>query len=139
MTTHSIPLADPELHPVTEPSPRRGDRRRQVLVASAAGVLVAALLVLGPNGLIPVGLLLALSTDPDEENHRRSVLLTTHNLGVAAAMTVAFAWFWLRQPDLTETMQGTYRGGALIATTARPPGHRRKRRHPRRTVALTKR
>ena len=56
-----------------------------VLTVLAVVVFVAALLVLGLDGLIPFGLLLAFSTDSDEEA-RRSVILTRSNLGLAAAM-----------------------------------------------------
>ena len=137
MATHSIHLADPDLHPVAKPSPRRGDGPRLVIAALAAAVLVAALLILGPDGLIPFGLLLVLSTDPDDDNGRRSVILTRRNLGVAAVMALAFAWFWLWHVDLTESMQVLI-GGALIALPLAlqdPAGHAATRR----TVAITKR
>jgi len=38
------------------------------------------------TGLIPFGLLLAFSTDSDEQETRRSVILSPRNLGLAAAM-----------------------------------------------------
>ena len=137
MATHSIHLADPDLQSVTEPSRGRGDRLRQVMAALAAAVFVASLLFLGPDGLIPFGLLLILSADPDDENHRRSVIVTRRNLGVAAVMTVAFVWFWLWHPDLTDMMHVLI-GGALIAL---PLGLQDAAGHvaTRRTVALTKR
>src|SRR4051812_23813565 len=77
-------------------------------------VFVGALLVLGLDGLIPFGLLLAFSTDSDEEGTRRSVILTRRNLGLTAAMVAAFAWFWLWQLDLPESMLVVI-GGTLIA------------------------
>ena len=61
-------------------------RRRLVLTVLAVAVFVAALLVIGLDGLIPFGLLLAFSTDSDEQETRRSVILTPRNLGLAAAM-----------------------------------------------------
>jgi anti-sigma factor RsiW len=60
-------------------------RRRLVLTVLAVAVFVAALLVIGLDGLIPFGLLLAFSTDSDEQETRRSVILTPRNLGLAAA------------------------------------------------------
>jgi ferric-dicitrate binding protein FerR (iron transport regulator) len=77
--------------PARQPRPRR----RLVLTVLAVVVFIAALLVLGLYGLIPFGLLLAFSTHSDEEGTRRSVNLTRRNLGLAAAMVLAFAWFWL--------------------------------------------
>src|SRR3954454_21471721 len=80
----------------------------------AVAVFIAALLVLGLYGLIPFGLLLAFSTDSDEEGAGRSVILTRRNLGLAAAMVLAFAWFWLWQLELPESMLVVI-GGVLIA------------------------
>ena len=77
-------------------------------------VFVASLLILGLDGLIPLGLLLAFSTDSDEEQTGRSVILTPRNLGLAAAMMAAFAWFWLWHLDLSELMLVVI-AGALIA------------------------
>ena len=85
-----------------------------MLTVLAVVVFVAALLVLGLDGLIPFGLLLAFSTDSDEEETRRSVILTRRNLGLAAAMVAAFAWFWLWHLDLTESTLVVI-AGALIA------------------------
>ena len=65
-------------------------------------------------GLIPFGLLLAFSTDSDEEESGRSVILTRRNLGLAAAMVAAFAWFWLWHLDLAESTLVVI-AGALIA------------------------
>ena len=137
MATHSIHLADPDPHPAAKPSRRRGDGPRLVIAALAAAVLVAAVLILGPAGLIPFGLLLVLSTDPDEDNGRRSVILTRRNLGVAAVMALALAWMWLWHVDLTESVLVLI-GGALIAlplSLQDPAGHAAARR----TVAITKR
>ena len=77
-------------------------------------MFVAALVVLGLDGLIPFGLLLAFSVDSEEDETRRSVILTQRNLGLAAAMSAAFAWFWLWHLDLPESMLVVI-GGALIA------------------------
>lgn len=89
-------------------------RRRLVLTVLAVVVFVAAVLVLGPFGLIPFGLLLAFSTDPDEEETRRSVILTPRNLGLGAAMLAALAWLWLWHLDLTASTLVVI-AGALIA------------------------
>ena len=124
MATHSIGLADPDLQRSPSRYRRRGDGPRLVIAALAAAVLVAAVLVLGLDGLIPFGLLLVFSADPDDSG-RRSVILTRRNLGVAAVMALAFAWFWLWHVDLTESMQVLI-GGALIALPLAlqdPAGH----------------
>ena len=90
-------------------------RRRLVLIVVAVVVFVAALLVpdFGMFGLIPFGLLLAFSIDSDEEETRRSVILTRRNLGLAAAMVSAFALFWLGHGDLSESTLVVI-AGALI-------------------------
>ena len=137
MAPHSIHLADPDLQPVAKPTRGRGEGPRLVTAALAAAVLVAALLFLGPLALIPFGLLLVLSTDPDDDNGRRSVILTRRNVAVAAVMALTFAWFWLWQVDLTESMQVLI-GGELIAlphALQDPAGHAAARR----TVVITKR
>ena len=85
-----------------------------MLTVLAVVVFVAALVVLGLDGLIPFGLLLAFSVDSEEEETRRSVILNRRNLGLAAAMLAAFAWFWLWHLDLPESMLVVI-GGALIA------------------------
>ena len=79
-------------------------------------VFVAALLgpELGMFGLIPFGLLLAFSTDSDEAEARRSVILTPRNLALAAAMVAAFGWFWLWHLDLAASTLVAI-AGALIA------------------------
>jgi len=66
-------------------------------------MLVATLLVIGLDGLIRFGLLLAFSAESDAVVPRRSVSVTTRNLWLAAAMTAAFAWFGLWHLDLTES------------------------------------
>jgi murein DD-endopeptidase MepM/ murein hydrolase activator NlpD len=100
-------------------SPRRparqpGVRRRLVLRVLAVVGFVAALLVLGLDGLIPFGLLLACCTRSDEEEVGRSVVLTRRNVGLAAAMVLAFAWFWWWHLDLPESTLVVI-GGVLIA------------------------
>ena len=100
-------------------------RRRPVLTVLAVVVFVAALVVLGLDGLIPFGLLLAFSVDSEEEETRRLVILNRRNLGLAAAMSAAFAWFWLWHLDLPESMLVVI-GGALIALPlALQESHRR--------------
>lgn len=75
------------------------NRRRLVLIILAVVTFVAAVFFLGLDGLIPFGLLLAFSTDSDDEETWRSVRPTPRNLALAAAMAAAFAWFWLGYPD----------------------------------------
>ena len=138
--THSVvshPLSAD--HDALRP-PRTGQaerRRRLVLTVLAVVVLVAAVLVFGLDGLIPFGLLLAFSADSDEEGSRRSVALTPRNLGLAAVMSAAFAWFWLWHLDLTESTLVLV-GGALIALplALQDSGDDRARD---RTIAVTKR
>lgn len=97
------------------PTARRGwGRRRLVVTVLAVAALVAAVFVVGPLGLIPFGLLLAFSTGDDDGETRRSVVLTQRNLGLAAAVVAAFAWFWLRYLDLTASTLVVI-AGALIA------------------------
>ena len=62
------------------------------LIVLAVGVFGAALFVFGLDGLIPFGRLLVFSTDSDEEETGRQVVLTRRNLGLAAAMVAGFAW-----------------------------------------------
>lgn len=112
-------------------------RRRVVLSLLAVAVFIAALLVVGPVGLIPFGLLVAFSADSDDEGSTRSVTVTVRNLGLAAVMVAAFAWLWLWQLVLTES-KVVLIGGALIALPlalqdfADDAGHRH-------SVAVTKR
>jgi hypothetical protein len=73
-----------------------------VFVASAAAVLVAALLGLGTDALVAFGLLLAFSTDIDEEDSGRAVGATHRNVALAAVLAVVFAWFWVERLALTE-------------------------------------
>ncbi len=109
---HPLPAAE---EPVLPPPARQPSiRRRLVLTVLALVVFVAALLVLGLHGLIPFGLLLAFSVDSDEEESRRSVILTRRNLVLAAAGLAAFVWFWLWHLDLPEWTLVVL-GGALIA------------------------
>jgi murein DD-endopeptidase MepM/ murein hydrolase activator NlpD len=130
------------LTPAEDALPRRaarqpGVRRRLVLMVLAVVVFIAALFVLGPYGLIPFGLLLAFSTDSDEEGTGRSVILTRRNLGLAGAMVLAFAWFWLWQLDLPESTLVVI-GGALIALPLALQESRGAAARDRR-VAVTKR
>ncbi|MGZ5404600.1 MAG: M23 family metallopeptidase [Nocardioides sp.] len=108
-----------------------------MLPVLAVVVIVASVLVVGLDGLIPFGLLLAFSADPDEEESRRSVVVTPRNLALATVMSLALAGFWLWHYDLTESTLVLV-GGALIAlplalqdSADRSAGER--------TVAVTKR
>ena len=69
--------------------------RRVVLVASAGAVLVAALLGLGTDALVGFGLLLAFSTDIDEEEAGRAVMATPRNIALAVVMVAVSAVFWV--------------------------------------------
>jgi murein DD-endopeptidase MepM/ murein hydrolase activator NlpD len=116
----SLSLDLPETHAIeSRPVPARkqpspGARQRPVLSVLAGVVFVASLFALGPDGLIPLGLLLAFSVDSDEQEMRRSVALTRHNLWLAAAITAGFGWFWLWHLDLTQATLVVV-GGVLIA------------------------
>ena len=91
-----------------------GARRRLILIVLAAVVILASVLALGLDGLIPYGLLLAFSTGADEDATRRSVILSPRNVALAAAMIIAFALFWLWHFDLS-TSTLVVIGAALIA------------------------
>jgi hypothetical protein len=86
-----------------------------LLTVLAAATILAALLGLGPNGLVPFGLLLAFSSHPDEDGTRWSVHRTRRNLALVGAMSAAFAWFWLWHLDLSEPALVAI-AGALIAS-----------------------
>ncbi len=98
---HSLRADNEALRPL--PARPAGRRGRLVLTVLSVVVFVAALLALGLDGLIPCGLLLALSTDSDGDDSGRGVSLTLRNLGLAAAMSAAFAGFWLWHLELTES------------------------------------
>ena len=114
MSTPQVLLAGPTQQLPAEPARPPWVRRRRVLTVLAVIALVAAVMVLGPFGLIPFGLLLAFSTDSDEAETRRSVRFTPRNLGLAAAMMALFAWFWLWHLELTPSTLVAI-AGALIA------------------------
>ena len=108
-----------------------------MLTVLAVAAFFAAVFVLGPIGLIPFGLLLAFSTGSDEEETGRSVILTPRNVGLAAAMMAAFAWFWLGYADLTASTLVVI-AGALIAlplALQESAGHAARDR----TIVVTKR
>ncbi len=86
----------------------------RLLFVLAMAAFLAAVLVVGPIGLIPFGLLLAFSTGSDEEGTGRSVILTPRNVGLAAATMAAFAWFWLGYGDLPASTLVVI-AGAVIA------------------------
>lgn len=115
--------------------PRIG--RRLVLTVLAVVVLVASALVVGLDGLIPFGLLLAFSADADEEESRRSVVVTPRNLALAAVMSAAFALFWLWQLVLTQSTLVLI-GGALIALPLALQDSANRAASDR-TIAVTKR
>ena len=95
MSNPQVLHAEPTSPLPSEPTRQPRVGRRLVLTVLAVVVLVAAVLVVGLDGLIPFGLLLAFSADSDEEESRRSVVVTPRNLGLAVVMSAAFAWFWL--------------------------------------------
>ncbi len=113
-STRQVLLPGPTSQLPATPARQPTYRRRLVLSVLAVVIFVASLLVLGLDGLIPFGLLLAFSTDSDEEEARRSVMITPRNLGLAAAMVAAFAWFWLWQLALSESTLVLI-AGALMA------------------------
>src|SRR5688572_23874975 len=113
MLTPQVLPAGPTSLPA-EPTRQPTVRRRFALTVLAVGVFGAALLLFGLDGLIPFGLLLVFSTDADEEETGRWVVLTRRNLGLAAAMVVAFAGFWLWHLALTESTL-VLLGGTLMA------------------------
>ena len=112
-------------------------RRMLLLTGLAVVAFVAALIVpdFGKFGLIPYGLLLAFSTDSDEDPGR-PVVLTLRNLGLAAAMVAAFGWFWLWHLDLGESTLVAI-ASALIALPLALQDSAESSRE--RTVAVTKR
>ena len=110
----SQPIAADEAALSSQPGQQPKAWRRLVLTVLAIVAFIAALLVLGLHGLIPLGLLLAFSVDSDEEETRRSVILTRRNLVLAGAGMAAFVWFWLWHLDLPESALVVI-GGALIA------------------------
>ena len=136
MSNPQVLHAEPTSLPC-EPTRQRRDGRRLVLTGLAVVVLVAAVLVVGLDGLIPFGLLLAFSSDSDEEESRRSVIVTPRNLGLAVAMSAGLAWFWLWHDDLTESTLVLV-GGALMAL---PLSLQDSADHSarERTIAVTKR
>jgi hypothetical protein len=108
-----------------------------LLTVLAVVVFLTALLVLGPFGLLPFGLLLAFRTDSDEEESGGSVNPTPRNLGLAAAMVAASAGFWRWRLDLPDsTVVGI--AGALIALPLALQ-HSADDAAQERTVAVTKR
>ena len=74
MSNPKVLHAEPTSPLPSDPTRQPRVGRRLVLTVLAVVVLVAALLVLGLDGLIPFGLLLAFSADSDEEESRRSVI-----------------------------------------------------------------
>jgi hypothetical protein len=89
-----------------------------ILTVLAVVVFGAALLALGLDGLIPVGLLLAFSTDSDEGELGRSVRLTPRNVALAAVMSAAFAWFGLWHLDLSESTLVVIAGAVMALPLA---------------------
>ncbi len=114
MSNAQVLHAGPTSPVPSEPTQRPRVGRRLVLTVLVVVVFAAGLLVVGPAGLIPLGLLLALSADADEEGSRRSVIVTPRNLALATVMSAAFAWFWLWHLDLTPSTLVLV-GGVLLA------------------------
>ncbi len=129
--------AEPTSPLSSEPTRQPRSGRKLVLTILAVAVLVAAVLVVGLDGLIPFGLLLAFSAGSDEKESRRSVVVTPRNLTLAAVMSSAFAGFWLAHYDLTESTLVLI-GGALIASplALQDSGNRAASDRP---IAVTKR
>jgi murein DD-endopeptidase MepM/ murein hydrolase activator NlpD len=131
------PFSAGEAAPLPPPAPGLSGRRRLVLTILAVVVFAAAVVVFGLDGLIPFGPLLAFSIGSDDAEARRSVSLTPRNLGLAAAMLAALAWFWLGYLDLTPPTLVVIAGFLLALPLAlqesagvAPRGH---------TLAVTKR
>ena len=107
-------------HPAAEQIGSPPATRRPVeplrLVSTVLSViaLVAAVLVVGPLGLLPFGLLLALSAGPTRTDTGRTITATPRNLGLAAAMVATAAGFWRWHLDLPESTAVVI-AGALIA------------------------
>jgi hypothetical protein len=95
------PLSTPTEAPLPGPARQPTTRRRLGLILLAVATFIAAVFVLGVDGLIPFGPLLAFSIDSDEEEARRSVVLSPRNVGLAGAMLAALAWFSFWYLDLT--------------------------------------
>lgn len=142
----TIPETDPQipdaevstLRPDHLPAPGRAAwRRKLMLTVLAVTAFLAAVLVLGPIGLIPFGLLLAFSADTDEEQIGRTVILTPRNVALAAAMMVAVTLFWVGYTDLSASTLVVI-AGALIAlplALQESAGHAARDR----TIVVTKR
>jgi hypothetical protein len=112
-------------------------RRRLVLTVLAIVVFVAAVLLVGLEGLIPFGLLLAFSTPSGEAEARRSVILTPRNLLLATAIVVAFGWFWLWHLDEAASTLVVIAGVLIALPLALQESETDAARY--RTVAVTKR
>ncbi len=137
MANPQVLHAEPSSPLPSEPTrqPRAG--RRLVLTALAVVVLVAAVLVVGLDGLIPFGLLLAFSADSDEEESRRTVVVTPRNLALAVVMSSAFAGFWLWHYNLTDSTLVLVAGALIALPLALQDSADRSGRD--RTIAVTKR
>ena len=115
MTRTAVPPVRPLQVGDAAPRPSRSWAwRRVVLVGSAVAFLVAALLGQGTDALVAFGLLLAFSTDIDEEESGRAVVATRSNTALAAVMVAIFAWFWVERLALTD-LALLLVGAALIA------------------------
>ncbi len=99
-------------------------------------VLVASVFALGMPGLLPFGLLLAFSTESDEEETRRSVIVSPRNLGLAVAIMAALAWFWLWYLELPPSALVLIAGAVIALPVALQESGAAARD---RTVAVTKR
>ena len=106
-----------------------------MLTVLAVVAFVAAVLGLGLDGLIAFGLLLAFSTGSDEDEARRSVIVSPRNLGLAVVMVAAFAYFSLWHLDLTAPTLAVLAGGLIALPLALQESSRGRHR----TIAVTKR
>ena len=136
MTDTALHVAEAMVPP---PAGRPEVRRILVLSVLAVVMFVAALLDpdLGKFGLVPLGLLLAFSTGSAEAESGRSVILTKRNLGLAAAMVMAFGWFWLWRLDLAAWTLVAIAGVLMALPLALQESATDKASE--RTVAVTKR
>ena len=114
--THVL-IPHPAAEQIGSPPVRRRPGRPRRLVSTVLSViaLAAAVLVLGPLGLLPFGLLLALSAGSDPSDTGRTVTATPRNLGLGTAVVVAAAGFWWWHLDLAESTAVVI-AAALIAS-----------------------
>jgi hypothetical protein len=91
------PPGSEKLHSSTAEAPcsRARFRLRRQFIALAVLAFIASILLLGPAGLIPFGVLLALGVRDDDEESNGTVGLSPWNLAVAVAMAAGLGGLWL--------------------------------------------